>query len=446
MNQKKSSISLSFRLPILILIFAILLPIDVRADFQEVNSVQSSTGCRKWKGVNFKSNSYSGFDIDLMSYSYSNGKLTIKFNRDLSCSGEWIQAHLMRSDNIICLSEEYFTDFDSVADCICNIEFTVICDDLSEGDYYFIASKGCYKIKLSEGCTGVITPEEDSNEYIPLNEDLEWVYYNAGKSIDDSKIIRMRLQHLTDAENAYSVKYCIGDYDENNSNTLNCIIKEDQYKSRISSYSLDGCVYPSILLGLNDSWNNQLSNQRFFDTYIFGSSPSSMYESQKAWYVYNKIVDVKPTVVDGKQSFHYFFDNGLQLVMGVGPVGNDYASNLVFPACDLPEGTIPTHFLYLRSLKDNRIIYGDPNLDPSYSGTSPLIETNDAAWFDNGIEFGFQFKGSGILTVYDVNGKCVAEQRGIDSISMEYSQLNTGIYLVRAIAPGLMLTRKIIVK
>lgn len=115
------------------------------------------------------------------------------------------------------------------------------------------------------------------------------------------------------------------------------------------------------------------------------------------------------------------------------------------PAVDLPEGTIPTVFLYLRSLEDNHLIYGDAYLDPSYNQFNSLQELNNEIWFEDNTEFGVIAVGESRVSVFDLKGHKVAEQLGSDKVTIKREQLDTGVYIVKCTGPQVQLTRKIII-
>ena len=75
---------------------------------------------------------------------------------------------------------------------------------------------------------------------------------------------------------------------------------------------------------------------------------------------------------------------------GIGPVGEDYASNLPYPVYSLPEGVTPTRLLYVRDINTNEVLWGDPKLDPAYNSVGELTNDND-----NFAVYG----GQGIITV-----------------------------------------------
>ncbi|MBO4965185.1 MAG: hypothetical protein J6C81_02835, partial [Muribaculaceae bacterium] len=62
---------------------------------------------------------------------------------------------------------------------------------------------------------------------------------------------------------------------------------------------------------------------------------------------------------------------------GIGPVGEDYASNLPYPVYSLPEGVTPTRLLYVRDINTNEVLWGDPKLDPAYNSVGELTNDND---------------------------------------------------------------------
>lgn len=99
-----------------------------------------------------------------------------------------------------------------------------------------------------------------------------------------------------------------------------------------------------------------------------------------------------------------------QWVLGIGPVGDNVASNFVYPLYNLPEGCEPTRLLYVRDFETNEVLWGDPTLDKYYLGVGEVeVEDTDTGY-----------------TVYTSNGICVLR----NGEKSQYDSLPAGLYIV----------------
>lgn len=386
-------------------------------------------------------------DLDtLLEISFSDKHLTAKGQRIICCGGEELNCEIQRSGNIIWL-EEKITVADAVTSCLCLMEFSVeLNEELPEGDYILITSKGTTEVSLKDGMQLVLTKSDFNTDFIDFSTQTEWVYYNPGIDGNTPHFIRMRL--FKDFENrfvnSYDVKYRLDSADFTDADKCGVIYSyKDSYSSIQLNTTLTG-EHPSLLIGAHPDWNEMRNFESAYFEMDFCANSFPFYDFSSNETIYPQIYDVRETIVDGKPSLHLFFTNGLELVRGVGPVGDSYTSNFIIPAIEqLPEGTVPTRFLYIRSLEDNRVLYGDATLDPSYSSFSGLQEINDKAWVDDGSEFGITSDTPATVKVMDLSGNCIASQTGTGKVTIERDQFDSGIYIVVCTASGLHLTRKI---
>lgn len=383
---------------------------------------------------------------------YSDKQLTLTTYVHQKCFDQSVTTYVKRSGNIIWFQTKTYEIGNSPTyNCDCTKKASSTVKDIEPGYYYIIANDAVYIAELLGKVDKVLGLENMLIEPYIARNDAEWVFYREGAGGEDPLFVRMRMKETPypySLNKEHKLYYCVGDYDESRAvwtgevwlNTpsrlgLNLIPLEHPFAKGEDRYPL-----------VSDdpaSWDNPVSCMGIGATYSFNAEPGMVWDFSKWWAQSPQVVDIKETKVDGRPSLHYFFDNGLQLVYGVGPVGTDYASNFCYPAFDLPEGEAPLRFLYMRSLKDDHIIYGDPTLDPSYKGSAKLTEANDSAWIENAVELGIEAEGEGEVMVYSLNGQLIASQHGIDRVTIGRSQLDAGIYIVVATANGLHLTRKI---
>lgn len=400
--------------------------------------------------------SYALLDIEPLEIEYSNGQLTMTKYVPQDCFDNSITAYVKKSENIIWFHTQTFMIANTGENCECTKMVSSTVSDIAPGNYYIIASDAVYRVDLTEKLSMKLSGEDMLLEPYSLRDDAEWVYYREGEDHENPLFVRMRMTKPKNGPASYDERYkkfelyyCEGEYDQKNavkvseaelatpsSLGLNVIPLEHPLASGEGSYS--------VISDEPGSWQNPASCLGISPYYNFNSTPSMVWDFAKWWAQYPQIVDIKETKVDGKPSLHYFFNNGLQLVYGVGPVGADYASNFCYPAFQLPEGVAPLRFLYMRSLVDDHIIYGDPSLDPSYKGSTQLTEANDNAWIENAVEFGIVADGEAEVRAYSLSGQEVASQKGFGRVTIERSQLDAGIYLVVASADCLHLTRKVV--
>ena len=87
---------------------------------------------------------------------------------------------------------------------------------------------------------------------------------------------------------------------------------------------------------------------------------------------------------------------------GIGPVGDDYASNLPYPIYSLPKGVEPTRLLYVRDINTNEILWGDPGLDPAYNAVGEITaEPVSEVYGGDGV---IEVRGEGNLKIYTLSG------------------------------------------
>lgn len=411
--------------------------------------------CRSVQNIDLSDKTYiDGLSsiIKPLEFKYSSGNLTFYIYEKLDCVGQSLTPTIKRSGNVIWLHTEIFTGENGYFACSCTKKYESTIKGVAPGLYYIITNDAVYRTELFDDIEKELTLSDMLTCPFTLRDDAEWVYYRERGINDAPQFIRMRLvQEKTSGVKRYNVYYCDGDFNQDKAINVGFAHMPVPSSIKLSSILLNnnlldnpGGSVPILSQGVQD-WNNPGCELGVYPIYNFNSSPTITWDFAKWWAQYPNVTDIKETTVDGLPSLHYLFDNGLELVYGVGPVGCDYASNMMYPAFELPEGEAPLRFLYMRSLKDNHIIYGDPTLDSSYKGSDKLTEAADKAWIENALEFGIDSEGEAEVTVYSPNGMTIASQIGHGRVTIERSLLETGIYIVTAVAPGFHLTRKLII-
>lgn len=119
-----------------------------------------------------------------------------------------------------------------------------------------------------------------------------------------------------------------------------------------------------------------------------------------------------------------------EIIEGIGPVGRDVCSNLPFPAFNVPEGIIPTHLAYVRSLIDGSIIYTADAEMASVARTR--AEDCGIVWEHSGGRVNALADGKVTLTLILTDGTVIARTDGIGGASLRLPDAITGPVIARA--------------
>ncbi|MBD5212652.1 MAG: hypothetical protein HDS74_06110 [Bacteroidales bacterium] len=121
---------------------------------------------------------------------------------------------------------------------------------------------------------------------------------------------------------------------------------------------------------------------------------------------------------------------------GIGPIGENIASNPVYPIYVLPDSGTPTSLLYVRDLRTNKILWGDPSKDKDYMLGAGGVAAGPASLQVRASKGVISVECAGGFRVYGADGRVVTEGKG--SLSAD---VPSGIYIV----VGEGETRKIVV-
>lgn len=271
-----------------------------------------------------------------------------------------------------------------------------------------------------------------------LYEDKEWVYYNNVTNGEQKKPL-YRLRYVSDTSLNPGAKYDLQLYDSfeyNNDEALTILSwvtgSTFSLKGKYTDVDIPSDFWAS---GLPEASYNvaKLHERSDVTSLTFSGSPSfatvetcedsDLSPTKYYWYDVltntHKVAYVKDNVYTengmGIQAVNLCENidgSGFQVkwVPGIGPVGDDYASTLVYPIYDLPEGCEPTRLLYVRDIKTNEILWGDPSLDKDYQSVGETLADNQPTGY----------------TVYTAQGICLMREGSRSA----YEALPAGLYIV----------------
>lgn len=440
-------------LPLIFAASAAAISIPVHAELTPFKATTEKFGC---VGTRTEVDALGEKDLHI---TYANGLLTVEGTHEIACGGESIETTIQLSDNVLTvITTGVIDEDDSLTDCMCPTKFTASLETtIPEGDYTIIYSNGSvWSAEIKEGADLLLLADNTASSGMALRENSEWVYYNDASH----DLVRVRIHDVPSKYGAEPHLFaCIGDatsvFDIETAIPVSYIshCSEDSFVTAFYSYDLElPTTLPSILAGYAEDsstqWPKTLTVSNRDHNYInfCNTLSASLYDRYANASTKTNVRDIDIYEVEGEQTVCLEFDNGSQWLKGVGPIGDSYASNLIFPAYNLPKGVAPTRFLYLRDLTDGHIVYGDDSIERELAASSGVVEIGVSLWFDDGNQFGVHNSGETRIYVRDTSGLCVASMFGTDGASVERSQLDAGIYLVTVSSPACRLTKKIVVR
>lgn len=133
--------------------------------------------------------------------------------------------------------------------------------------------------------------------------------------------------------------------------------------------------------------------------------------------------------LDGNITYRAFW------VENVGATGDHYASNLPYPQYELPDGAEPTHFLYVRDIATNEVLWGDPSLDPTYLGVKEIAGDKSGILCQSAPqEVRITAPGLFSVTAWQPDGRNVLSLSATDTLTIPADELPSGVVILRVTA------------
>lgn len=338
--------------------------------------------------------------------------------------------------------------------CLCHFDLKFDIENIKPGKYLTriipyeaYEEDRLFEIELDENLN-VTLSEESTYAKETFNENTEWVYYNENEN-GDSNIFRLTYTSATDNPEKGFIKMTL----DKNMDYAEIIASVWEYNMRITRVCPESETLPIILRHYTtsnervDVWNDGDIIQAFDmgNNLTFQSGESAFYRDFFTRTMENITVkSVEAVEIDGSLRLKITAENGYEWIQGIGSVSPKMPQSIVFPAYagEFNE-TEMTRLMYVRDLRDNHIIYGSPTKDPNWSpaGVASIADREECL---NVAADRIIFSGEGVveISVYDIDGKKVAEVSGNGDTELSIAALLPGVYIAEAVTGKNVISRK----
>lgn len=351
---------------------------------------------------------------------------------------------------------------------------------VSFGGPAYVPEKYHFVGTLSETPVIISNPENVASSLIsPLKE---WVIYNPSDSNGNSRFFRLRFSNAYPNESFTSTYRDLMLYEgsEYNADTAtkiasytdheegSCIpadvaVTSDFWGTGFSESTINPIIWSTAINSMPDivdevymPFNWRLYNKdNYFDYYDYASNAraAGMVTSESSELVDGKL-QVTFTIEDESLVGSEYIPWSAKWIQGIGPVGDTYSSNPVYPIYVLPSKITPAYLLYVRDITTNNILYGDPTLDPQFdslktetSGSVGNVLGDNSAQIDIKINLQTISVSSDSLVsvkLFDTNGRLISSVGGSNVITLSTTDLEKGMYILQAKNSDAVKTVKII--